>query len=118
MFNITQRTQRPAGIEPVDFTVSVQGSVLIINGERFDFGFMEPGSSLPRDAVDSPHLSSDVVCDDEGAISLTLRVPIGPAPSEAEVYPPLLTGQTSGTVIDIHLPAIELPVGAQEVANE
>lgn len=115
MFNISQSPQRPAGTAAVDFAVFVQGSKLTINGEEFDFSFMEKGSTLPRDAVNSPHFASDVVCDDSGVINLTLLVPIGPAPSEAEAYPPILEGKKYGTVIDIHLPAIELH--AEEVAN-
>jgi len=109
IFNITQSPCRPSGTAAVDLTVSIQGALLIINGESFDFAFMEKGSTLPRAAVDSPHFCSDVVCDDSGAINLTLLVPVGPAPSETEAFPTMLSKQTEGTVIDIHLPAIELP---------
>lgn len=115
MFNITQSPRRPPGTDSVDFTVFVQGSKLTINGEEFDFSFMENGSTLPMAAVNSPYLASDVVCDESGVINLTLLVPIGPSPSEAEAFPPVLEGKKYGTVIDIHLPAIDLP--AEEVAN-
>lgn len=115
MFNITQSPVRPAGLSAVDMTVFVKGSTLIINDEEFDFSFMEKGSSLPRSAVDSPYLVSDVFCDESGTINLTLKVPLGPSPTDAEAFPPVLKGKKYGTVIDIHLPAIELPV--QEMAN-
>lgn len=115
MFNITQSPYRPAGMAAVDFSVFVQGTTLTINGEEFDFSFMEKGSTLPCEAVNSPHLCSDVVCDEAGSISLSLLVPIGPSPAEAEAFPPILEGKKYGTVIDIHLPAIELPAG--ELAN-
>lgn len=116
MFNITQSPRRPAGMAAVDFVVFVQGSVLTINGEAFDFSFMEKGSTLPRAAVDSPHFDSDVACDDAGVINLSLIVPVGPAPTVEEAFPPALVGKKYGTVIDIHLPAVELPA-SQEVAN-
>lgn len=115
MFNITQSPFRPAGTAAVDLVVFVQGSKLTINGEEFDFSFMESGSTLPRAAVVSPHLASDVVCDEGGVINLTLLVPIGPTPSADEAFPAVLEGKKYGTVIDVHLPAIELP--AEEVAN-
>ncbi len=115
MFNIKQSPQRPSGTAAVDFTVFVQGSKLTINAEVFDFSFMENGSTLPMDAVNSPYLASDVVCDESGVINLTLLVPIGPNPTDAEAFPPVLEGAKYGTVIDVHLPAIELP--AEEVAN-
>lgn len=119
MFNITQSPYRPAGMAAVDFSVFVQGTSLTINGESFDFSFMEKGSTLPREAVDSPHLASNVVCDDAGVIILTLLVPIGPSPTEEEAFPPALEGKKYGKVIDIHLPAVELPAPAPdaEVAN-
>lgn len=115
MFNITQSPVRPAGLSAVDMTVFVKGSTLIINDEEFDFSFMEKGSSLPRSAVSSQFLESDVVCDETGTINLTLRVPLGAKPTDSEAFPPVLEGKKYGKVIDIHLPAIELP--RQEVAN-
>ncbi|WP_158894651.1 MULTISPECIES: hypothetical protein [unclassified Pseudomonas] len=123
MFTINQAPYRPAGLGAVDLQVFVQGSMITINDEPFDFSFMEKGSTLPRAAVDSPHFASDVVCDDAGVIILTLLVPIGPTPTEAEAFPPALEGKKYGKVIDIHLPAVELPAPAPapapdaEVAN-
>lgn len=115
MFTINQAPYRPAGVSAVDMQVFVQGSKLTINDEEFDFSFMERGSILPREAVESPHLASDVVCDDEGLIILTLRIPIGPTPTEAEAFPMPLQRKKYGKVIDIHIPAVEF--AQQEVAN-
>lgn len=112
MFNINQAPYRPAGLAAVDFVVFVQGSVLTINTEAFDFSFMDKGSTLPREAVESPHLASDVVCDDAGVITLTLLVPIGPNPTEAEAFPPMLEGKKYGKVIEVHVPAVENLEGA------
>lgn len=122
MFNIKQSPVRPAGTAETRFVVAIRGSVIVINDEPFDFAFMEKGSTLPREAVDSPHFCSEVTCDDSGTISLTLLVPIGPAPTDAEAFPPTLNVNTDGTVIDIHLPADDLlaalvaPNAAEEVA--
>lgn len=117
MFNITQLPYRPAGLAAVDFVVTVQGAVLTINNEAFDFSFMDKGATLPRDAVQTPHLASDVVCDDAGVINLSLLVPISSTPTEAEAFPPVLEGKKFGKVIDIHLPAITLSIAGEEAAN-
>lgn len=73
--------------EPI--TLSVQGDVLTINGEPFDFGPLAEGAVLPRDAVDSALLASDVVRR-AGQIELTLILPHGPfAPSETRFPAPI-----------------------------
>lgn len=120
MFNIQQQAQMPAGVSVVDFVVSVQGSVITINGAAYDFGFMEKGSSLPHDAVDSVHVyPQDITCDDAGVITIRLYVPVLD-PSQPL---PTLKGKRDGKLIDIHLPAVDLPRmpdapnAAEETAN-
>lgn len=54
----------------------VSGDVLTINGEAFDFGGVPEGATLPRDAVDSDWLASDVERLG-GEIILTLILPHG-----------------------------------------
>lgn len=115
MFTITQSPYRPAGLSAIDFVAFVQGSVITINGEAFDFSFMERGSTLPLEAISSEHFGSDVICDDGGIIRVELKVPVGPGATPEQAFPPLLEGKKYGKVIDIHLPAVELP--ASEVVN-
>lgn len=59
--------------------VSVAGDVLNINGDEFDFSPLPEGATLPRLAVDSDFIASDVERID-GTIHLTLRLPHGPIP--------------------------------------
>lgn len=115
MFNIKQVTHRPSGLLAVEFTAFVQGSVLTINGEAFDFSFMEKGSTLPMSAIASERFAADVVCDDDGVINVTLVTPIRPNATESEIHPAPLTGKKYGKVIDIQIPAVG--VAQQEVAN-
>lgn len=110
MFSIVQMGWRPGGVEEVRLRVAVVGKTLIINDrDEFDFSFMEPGSELPRDALDSDIFRSDVTCDEEGLIRLTIAVPYGPTPSEEEVYPPVLERVTGGVVIDVLVEALTGP---------
>ena len=115
MFNIYQITHRPSGISAVDFKVFVQGSVITINDDVFDFSFMEKGSTMPREFIEKERFAADVECDDDGVINVTLVTPIGPDATQDEIHPAALLGKKYGTVIDIHLPAID--VSQMEVAN-
>lgn len=113
MFNIQQQPQVPAGTAAVDFVVFVQGSAITINGEQFDFSFMERGSYLPHDAIDSPwFFPQDVTCDDSGVINVKLYVPVAD-PSQPL---PTLEGKKYGTVIENHIPAFE-PPAVEEVPD-
>lgn len=109
MFRITQMGFRPGGVDEVRLKVVVAGRVITVNADEFDLSFMEPGSELPRAAMDSDHFRSDVVCDETGLIHLTIAVPYGPAPSEAEIYPPVQENVGDGTAIDVTVPALTLP---------
>lgn len=109
MFRITQLGFRPGGVDEVRLVVAVAGRVLTVNADEFDLSFMEPGSELPRAAMGSDHFRSDVVCDETGLIHLTIAVPYGPTPSEAEIYPPVLESVGDGIAIDVTVPALTLP---------
>lgn len=108
MFNITQSPIRPAGTAAVEMVVFVQGSVITINDEPFDFSFMPKGSSLPHEAVQSAHFAPGyITCDSAGVINVALLVPVGPGVTAGL---PVLEGKKYGKVIDVHIPA-------QEAAN-
>lgn len=118
MFNLKQIGWRPGGVEEVRLKVAVAGTTLVVNGDEFDFSFMEPGSELPLDALGSEVFRSDVTCDEDGVVSLTVAVPYGPTPTEAEVYPPVLDRVTDGVVIDVVVPAlVELGVEMPDKAE-
>lgn len=73
--------------EPI--SLSVQGDVLTINGEPFDFGPLPEGAILPREAVACEWLASDVTRQG-GAIELTLILPHGAnAPPETRFPTPI-----------------------------
>ena len=86
-------------------TASVSGDVLTINGEAFDFGPITEGATLPREAVSSEWLASDVERTG-GEIVLTLICPHGANAPEATRFPQPVT-VASGSV----------PVPAFEVAE-
>jgi hypothetical protein len=73
------------------------GSILVINGEAFDFSPMSEGSILPRDAINSDWFVGDVDMTD-GAISMSLIFPIPPNYSPEQAFPELLTGIPDGPV--------------------
>lgn len=86
-------------------TLAREGSALIINGERFDFGPLKEGDVLPRADVACDMLESDVTRID-GVLHLTLRLPYGEgAPQETRFPEPLLVTQDG----DIALPPYTAP---------
>ena len=88
-------------VRPDSLTVSKSGDILTINGDAFDFSFIEEGDTLPADAVDCPLLASEVTRTD-GEIILSLLLPIGPAASEAARFPAPILNAPDG---DIEVPA-------------
>lgn len=74
-------------------TVSKLGAALIINSEEFDFGFLDDGDTLPRSAITSGEIHSDVIRNGD-VIELTLRLPHGPDAPESVRFPqPILVEQ-------------------------
>tara|TARA_R110000787_G_scaffold139023_2_gene252675 strand:+ start:1341 stop:1631 length:291 start_codon:yes stop_codon:yes gene_type:complete len=82
-------------------TLSKAGDILTINGDVFDFTFIAEGDILPKDAIDCPLLASDVTRTD-GAIVLSLLLPIKSGASEAARFPAPILNAPDG--------AIEVPV--------
>jgi len=56
-------------------SVVVTGEVVTLNGEDFDFTPLEPGGSLPLEALNSPWFVRDVQRDSTGELVLTLLFP-------------------------------------------
>ena len=95
--NITLTPQ----IRPDSLTLSKSGDILTINGDSFDFSFIEEGDVLPQDAVECPLLASDVTRTD-GAIVLTVILPIQNTSSDAAKFPEPILNAPDG---DIEVPA-------------
>jgi hypothetical protein len=66
--------------------LSLSGDILTINGEAFDFSAIPEGASLPRDAVASDWLASDVERA-AGVIGLTLILPHGADAPQGTLFP-------------------------------
>lgn len=105
MFNILQSPYAPLPTKSANLSVFVQGSSIKINGDEFDFSFMEPGDTLPNSAIDSPYFEGGVDCLENGIIQITLRVPVPPGATGDVAYPPVLEGKKYGKVIDVHIEA-------------
>jgi len=71
--------------------------VLTINGEAFDFSGLPEGATLPREAVSSPWLASDVVRID-GELRLTLLLPHGAEAGPQTLFPAPLNVNSAGPV--------------------
>ena len=79
------------------------GEVLIINGEEFDFAPIPEGATLPAHAIQSSWIIGSVERID-GEIVMTVRLPCGKNPSQAQAFPKELVDAEDG---DIHLPGAE-----------
>ena len=73
------------------------GDRLIVNGETFDFGPLEEGSSLPAQAIGSPWFAGPVSRRD-GVLELTVILPHGPNASRAQLSPAPLELISDGPV--------------------
>ena len=67
-------------------TVIKTGDTLTINGVAFDFSQLPEGATLPSAAIDSEWFCGDV-SRTNGALELTLLLPHGPNPSQAQAFP-------------------------------
>ena len=95
--NITLTPQ----VRPDSLTLSKSGDILTINGDAFDFSFIEEGDVLPQDAVECPLLASDVTRTD-GSLVITLVLPIKNTSSDAAKFPAPILNAPDG---DIEVPA-------------
>mgnify|MGYP006976780472 CR=1 FL=1 len=80
-----------------ELTVIKTGDILTINGKTYDFGPLAEGATLPREAVDSEWIVSDVERID-GKIHLTLILPHGPNPPQEVAFPDPITVSTDGPI--------------------
>lgn len=70
--------------------VAKRGDVLTINGEAFDLSVIPEGATLPASAVATPWLVGPIHRQG-GELELTLILPHGPKPTQAQAFPePLL----------------------------
>lgn len=73
--------------------ITKSNSKLTIEGQEFDFGFLNDGDTLPRSAINSEYFAGDVSRTDD-TITLTLRLPHGPDATESVRFPqPILVEQ-------------------------
>lgn len=71
--------------------------ILIINEEAFDFTVIPEGATLPRVAVNSPWLASDVERIN-GQICLTILLPHGANASQATLFPTPISVEEDGLI--------------------
>lgn len=75
-----------------------QGDILTINGTAYDFSRLPNGATLPREAVDSEWIVSDVHRIN-GEIELTLLFPIRADASHEARFPQPINVTTNGQVV-------------------
>ncbi len=78
--------------------VRKKGDRLTLNGEDFDFSFMQVGDTLPRSAVSSVWVAGDVHKDATG-LQITLFLPVTNLPSLEQLYPVDLLNVPDGLVV-------------------
>lgn len=78
-------------------TLVVRGDALVIDGEIYDFEAIPEGATLPRTAVNSPWIVSDVMRLN-GELHLTLLLPHGPTAPVETLFPVDLNSVADGTV--------------------
>ena len=89
------------------------GSILIANGEPFDFSRMSDGDTLPRSAIQSDWFAGDVD-NIGGELELTLLLPIPANFSPEQAFPVDLVDVPNGPVVFPH----PLPVPTMEEAEQ
>jgi hypothetical protein len=85
----------PDGANPR--TLAKEGAVLIVDGQRFDFGPMPDGSILPASSVPGGWLASDVERRGE-AIALDVVLPWGIGAPEATRFPHRVLAREEGPI--------------------
>lgn len=106
-----------------DIVINVEGDVIMIEGESFDFSPLNEGDILPASAINSNHFV-DNVTRENGEITVTVVLPHGVNAPYERRFP---------VDVDIDFGSVELPeydikveepdygdiiVGEQEVVNE
>lgn len=104
----------PQRLDDVTVKYEVEGdSVLIANGEMFDFSNLADGDFLPRDAINSRWFMGSVTRV-KGELELTLLLPNPVNCSRAQAFPIPITVTKNGPVM---MPQ-SLPIVLKESASE
>lgn len=78
-------------------TLSVEGNVVILNGEAYDLGFLNEGESISHEVFGSKWLTDKVSMID-GQLELSVILPYGPGAPESTRYPSPIVVLTDGPV--------------------
>lgn len=81
----------------ISLSASLNGGILTLNGEAFDFSPLPEGATLPAEAIASDWIAGPVSRID-GELHLTLRLPHGPNPSQAVAFPKPLVVMVDGEI--------------------
>ena len=77
--------------------IAVADDAIKINGVDFDFSQLQPGSTLPREAIDCPWFAGDITRID-GVLQVSLVLPNGPDASHAARFPQPINVAKNGPV--------------------
>ncbi|RHZ91157.1 hypothetical protein D1114_21030 [Cereibacter sphaeroides] len=91
--HITFTPQRRAD----QLTLARAGDTLTLNGETLDLSGIPDGATLPREAVGSDWLASDIERID-GGLHLTLILPHGPDAGAATLFPDPVNADADGPI--------------------
>ncbi|ALE88061.1 hypothetical protein [Pseudomonas versuta] len=108
----------PQRLDNVSVLYEIKGeSVVIANGEAFDFSKVEEGDFLPREAINSPWFMGSVTrVNGELALTLLLPNPINYSPEQA--FPaPIVVKKSGPLVLPQPLPK-PLPFEPVELTDE
>lgn len=95
-------------VETLDLLV--QGEVITVNGEEFDFSVLPYGYTLPADAIESSWFTGPVVRDHAGCLSVIIRFPHPYDADETLRFPePVIVTKDGPVDLPIHVPK-EAPV--------
>lgn len=79
-------------------TVNKAGDTLTINGAVYDLSVIPDGATLPASATDCPYLIGDIKREN-GALSLTLMLPIGPYAQQGACFPAPIIDPPDGPLV-------------------
>lgn len=77
--------------------INVEGDVVMVNGEEFDFSPLPDGATLPSGAVNSYWFAGDV-SRVNGELRMTIRLPYGANAPEETRFPAPITVTEDGSV--------------------
>lgn len=82
-----QLTFSPMLMPARQWSATVAGDTLTIDGVALDFAPLPPGAILPRAAIACDWIAGDVVRDADGTLTVPLILPHGPCAPEARRFP-------------------------------